>query len=99
MDERGSRETARGHGWLWTLGKCVALLVIGAGLGALGVWMLLHRIEAPWFIPRALFAWLMERVGPFAAWLGAALGALLGLLASVAVVIRDARKGRLPKVR
>lgn len=74
------------------------LFAVCAALGAVGFWMLLHRIEAPWFIPRAVFAWLVEKVAPIAAWVGAALGAFVGFLASVVVVIRDARKGRLPRV-
>jgi len=75
------------------------LFVLFAALGALGLWMLLHRIEAPWFIPRVVFAWLVEKVAPIAAWVGAVLGAFMGFLAAVVVVIRDARKGRLSRLR
>jgi hypothetical protein len=99
MDDRSGKDSVGRRGWLWTLGKCAVLLAVCAGLGALGLWMLLHRIEPPWFVPRAVFVWLVERAGPFAAWLGAALGAFAGFLASVAVVMRDARKGRLSKLR
>jgi hypothetical protein len=99
MDERTPQEKKGRRGWPWTLFKCAMLFAAFAGLGAVGLWMLLHRIEPPWFIPRVVFAWLVEKAAPFAAWIGAALGAFVGFLGSVVVVIRDARKGRLSKVR
>lgn len=87
-----------GPGWSRTLLKCALTVAALAALGALGLWWLLHRVEMPWFIPRALIEWLMEHARPIALWLGAVLGALLGLLASVGIVVYDARKGRLSRV-
>lgn len=100
MDERTPPSPPKGRrGWPWTLFKCAMLFAGFAAFGAVAIWMLLHRVEAPWFIPRIVFAWLIEKVAPYAAWIGGAIGAFFGFLGSVVVVIRDARKGRLSKVR
>lgn len=92
-----SRDETR-RGWPRTLLKCLLTVVALALAGALALWGLLHGIEAPWFIPRAVLAWVMEHVRPYALGVGAFLGAILGLLASVGIVVWDARKGRLSRV-
>ncbi len=86
------------RGWGRTLLKCLLTMLALAGLGALALWWLLNHLELPWFIPRALIEWIMEHVRPVALAVGAALGALAGLLASVGIVVWDARKGRLSRV-
>jgi len=92
-----SREETR-RGWPWTLLKCLLTVLALAGLGALALWALLNGIEPPWFVPRPVLEWIMEHVRPYALWVGAFLGALLGMLASVGIVVYDARKGRLSRV-
>lgn len=87
-----------GRGWPRTLLKCLLATALLAALGAASLWWLLHRVELPWFIPRAVIEWLMEHARPVALLVGAALGALAGLLASVGIVVYDARKGRLNRV-
>jgi hypothetical protein len=86
------------RGWGRTLLKCLLTITALAALGALSLWWLLNHLELPWFIPRALLEWIMEHVRPVALAVGAALGALAGLLASVGIVVWDARKGRLSRV-
>jgi hypothetical protein len=86
------------RGWGRTLLKCLLTITALAALGALSLWWLLNHLELPWFIPRALIEWIMEHVRPVALAVGAALGALAGLLASVGIVVWDARKGRLSRV-
>ena len=90
--------SAERRGWGYTLLKCLFAVAMLAALGAGALWWLLNHLELPWFIPRALIEWIMEHVRPVALWIGAALGALAGLLASVGIVVWDARKGRLSRV-
>lgn len=90
--------SAERRGWGYTLLKCTIAVVALAALGAGSLWWLLNHIELPWFIPRELVAWIMEHVRPVALLLGAALGALAGLLTSVLIVVWDARRGRLSRV-
>lgn len=99
-DDPRSRSKATGRrGWPWTLLKCAIVLGLFAAAGAASLWWLLHQVDAPWFIPRVVFAWLVAKVSPYAAWIGGAVGAFVGFLASLGVVIVDAKRGRLSKVR
>lgn len=88
----------RRRGWPRTLLKCLLLTSVLAGLGALALHLLLAQIVPPWFVPKAVFEWLMENVRPYALVLGVALGGFVGFLGSIGVVIWDARKGRLTRV-
>lgn len=86
------------RGWPWTILKCLILMAVLAALGALGLHLLLAKVVPPWFVPKAVFEWLMEHVRPYALVLGAALGGFVGFLGSLGVVVWDARKGRLSRV-
>lgn len=86
------------RGWSWTLVKCLALMAVFMGLGALALHLLLAAVVPPWYVPKAVFEWLMENVRPYALGLGAALGGVVGFFGSVGVVVYDARKGRLTRV-
>ncbi len=97
-EPRDPRPTWR-RGWLYTLFKCSLLMASLAAVGAGALWWLLHRVSPPWFIPRPVFEWLVDTLAPYAAWIGGALGAFVGFLGSLGVVVYDARKGRLSKVR
>jgi hypothetical protein len=70
-----------------------------AAVGAASLWWLLHRVGAPWFIPEVVFAWLVEVVAPYAAWVGGFVGLFFGFIASVIVIVVDASRGRLSKLR
>ncbi|MBL8601730.1 MAG: hypothetical protein JNK72_07390 [Myxococcales bacterium] len=87
------------RGWGYTLLKCFLSTMTLAALGAAGVFFLLRGAEAPWFIPEAVFAWLHGAFWPVAMAVGAVLGGLLGLPLSVLIVIADASRGRLKKLR
>ncbi len=87
------------RGWTYTLARCALLIGTLALLGGGGLWWLLHHVAPPWFVPRVVFEWLVATVAPYAAWVGAALGVVVGFFGSIGVVILDARRGRLSKVR
>jgi hypothetical protein len=91
--------STRRNGWFWTILKCLILMAVLAAGGALALHLLMEKVVPPWFVPRAVFEWLMEHVRPYALVLGAAAGGFVGFLGSVGVVIWDARKGRLTRVR
>ncbi len=86
-------------GWLRTLARCVGVTALLSALGAAALWWLLHRVAPPWFLPRAVFEWLLAHVAPYAAWLGAIVGAIAGFLTSVGILSWDARRGRLSRLR
>lgn len=98
-DDPRNRKTSGRRGWPWTLLKCAIVFALFATAGAVSLWWLLHQVEAPWFIPRVVFEWLLSKVAPYAAWIGGAVGAFVGFLASLGVVIVDAKRGKLSKVR
>lgn len=93
-----SSKRARRHGWRRTLLKCAALIAALALVGSGGLWWLVHHVGAPWFIPRIVFEWLVANVAPYALWVGAILGAIVGFVASLFVIAVDAARGRLSKL-
>lgn len=92
----GYKDTRRG--WAWTLGRCGLATALLAAVGAGALYFLLTRLTLPWWVPEPVLAWLLATVRPYALLLGALLGGALGVPASVAIVVRDARKGRLSRV-
>lgn len=97
-DDRSTEKPVR-RGWSYTLFKCAALMGTTGGIGALALYLLVRSVEVPWFIPKPVYEWLLHTVGPWAAVIGAVLGVLVGALGSVGVIVYDARKGRLSRVR
>ena len=89
---------SRRRGWRYTLLKCALVIATFAAVGGGGLWWLLHHVSAPWFIPRFIFVWLVENIAPYAAWVGGAVGAFLGFIASLFVIAFDAARGKLSKV-
>jgi hypothetical protein len=70
---------------------------IGGFAGLL--WWLVQSWDAPWWLPKEVYDWILSRGGLAAAVLGGLLGGVLGFFTSVFMVLWDARKGRLTRVR
>ena len=86
------------RGWSWALTKCFFVTLFTTLGGALGMWALARWFELPWYLPKPVYDWLMENVIPIAPYIGAFLGALLGLGLSVLVILTDAMRGKLSKI-
>ena len=88
------------RGWAWTLIKCAVATVISAVAGGVALLMLLRGLlgHLPGWLPSSwamwLFGWLLRHVW----FVGPLLGAVVGLLLSTAIVVIDAKRGRLSRV-
>jgi hypothetical protein len=86
------------RGWSWTLLKCLILTAALMAGGALALHLLLAAVVPPWYVPRPVYEWLLQNVRPYALWLGALLGGVVGFFGSVGVVLFDARRGNVARV-
>lgn len=97
-DTPPSAATRERRGWSWALIKCLITTFVSTLLGAFGLWAVVRWAELPWYIPKAIYDWLMENVAPLAPYIGGAVGLLVGLALSVLIVVVDAMRGKLSRV-
>jgi hypothetical protein len=88
-------------GWPWTLIKCVTTLAVTvAAATSLMLWLLRDLVgRLPGWLPspvvERLFQWLLKYVWVF----GPLAGLALGLVMSLGIVVYDAKRGRLTRVK
>ena len=88
------------RGWTWTLIKCAVATILSAIAGGLALFVVLRGLlgHLPGWLPASwaawLFGWLLRHVW----FVGPILGALVGLLVSTAIVVIDAKRGRLRRI-
>jgi hypothetical protein len=89
------------QGWTWTLIKCAIVNVTAALLGGVALLWFIRRVldKLPGWLPEAWVRWLGDWVLRHVWFVGPVLGLLVGLVVSVGVVIYDAKKGRLTKLK
>ncbi len=98
-DAKPARRPQR-RGWTWTLIKCGIAMVLSAIVGTIALMVLLHALltKLPGWLPSSWARWLFEWVLHHVWFVGPLVGLVLGSLVSVAIVIVDAKRGRLTRV-
>jgi hypothetical protein len=88
------------RGWTWTVIKCVLANLVAALLGTAGLLWLLRAVlgRLPGWLPASWVRWLFEWMLRHLWFVGPVLGLLVGLLVSLAIVVYDAKRGRLTRL-
>lgn len=89
------------RGWTWTLIKCGATTLTLAIAGTVALVALLRSLlgRLPGWLPESWTRWLFEWLLAHIWFVGPVIGALVGLLVSAGIVVIDAKRGRLTRVR
>jgi hypothetical protein len=95
------RFPSRRRGWTWTLVKCAVAMITAALVATVALVAFLRSLLGwlPGWLPNSwaewLFTWMLKHVW----FVGPILGLLIGALISVGIVVVDAKRGRLTRIR
>jgi hypothetical protein len=89
------------RGWTWTLIKCGVATLVLAVAGTLALIAVLRNLldRLPGWLPESWSRWLFEWILGHVWFVGPVIGVLVGLLVSAGIVVVDAKRGKLTRVR
>ena len=88
-------------GWTWTLIKC-ATTIAAAAVAASGVlfWLISKLLEKlPGWLPASWARWAFEWLLSHLWFIGPIVGVFVGLIVSAGIVLVDAKRGKLTKIK
>lgn len=88
-------------GWTWAFIKCAAVLVVSVAGATAALYYALHSLlgRLPEWLPERVTRWVFEWALRHLWFVGPVAGLSFGAVLCAGIVVYDAKRGRLPKVR